>query len=144
MPAGVARHCDFRPRAASWRRLLVTIGHTDDAPSLLRRLGLGSDWGLGHYDRIIDGEGVVCGPDGVTNFNRLRAALGRKARAKHSSMPSTCWRHRRQTAGSAVPVGAMRRLDQDQPGCASGDEDHGIVSGGSHDLQRPNCALTYN
>ena len=26
----------------------------------------------------IDGEGVVCGPDGVTDFNRLRAALGRK------------------------------------------------------------------
>jgi ATP-dependent DNA ligase len=26
----------------------------------------------------IDGEGVVWGPDGVTDFNRLRAALGRK------------------------------------------------------------------
>jgi bifunctional non-homologous end joining protein LigD len=25
----------------------------------------------------IDGEGVVCGPDGVTDFNRLRAAVGR-------------------------------------------------------------------
>jgi bifunctional non-homologous end joining protein LigD len=25
----------------------------------------------------IDGEGVVCGPDGLTDFNRLRAALGR-------------------------------------------------------------------
>ena len=26
----------------------------------------------------IDGEGVVCGPDGVTDFDRLRAAMGRK------------------------------------------------------------------
>jgi bifunctional non-homologous end joining protein LigD len=26
----------------------------------------------------IDGEGVVCGPDGASDFNRLRAALGRK------------------------------------------------------------------
>jgi bifunctional non-homologous end joining protein LigD len=26
----------------------------------------------------LDGEGVVCGPDGVTDFDRLRAAVGRK------------------------------------------------------------------
>jgi bifunctional non-homologous end joining protein LigD len=26
----------------------------------------------------IDGEGVVCGPDGVSDFSRLRAAVGRK------------------------------------------------------------------
>ena len=26
----------------------------------------------------IDGEGVVCGPDGVSDFERLRAAVGRK------------------------------------------------------------------
>ncbi len=26
----------------------------------------------------LDGEGVICGPDGVTDFDRLRAAIGRK------------------------------------------------------------------
>jgi ATP-dependent DNA ligase len=26
----------------------------------------------------LDGEGVVCGPDGLTDFDRLRAAVGRK------------------------------------------------------------------
>jgi ATP-dependent DNA ligase len=25
----------------------------------------------------LDGEGVACGPDGVTDFDRLRAAVGR-------------------------------------------------------------------
>ena len=28
----------------------------------------------------LDGEGVACGPDGVTNFELLRAALGRPAK----------------------------------------------------------------
>jgi ATP-dependent DNA ligase len=30
----------------------------------------------------IDGEGVVCGPDGVSDFDRLRAAVGRKGSGK--------------------------------------------------------------
>ena len=30
----------------------------------------------------IDGEGVVCGPDGVSDFDRLRAAVGRKGSRK--------------------------------------------------------------
>ena len=39
----------------------------------------------------IDGEGVVCGPDGVSDFDRLRAAVGRWARGRRSCTPSTCW-----------------------------------------------------
>lgn len=30
----------------------------------------------------IDGEGIVCGPDGVSDFDRLRAAVGRKGSRK--------------------------------------------------------------
>ena len=32
----------------------------------------------------IDGEGVVCRPDGVSDFNLLRAAVGRRGSCMHS------------------------------------------------------------
>ena len=47
--------------------------HTDRAPGIAEAL-----MALKVKSITIDGEGVVCGPDGVTDFNRLRAALGRK------------------------------------------------------------------
>ncbi len=47
--------------------------HTDRAPGIVEAL-----MALKVKSITIDGEGVVCGPDGVTDFNRLRAALGRK------------------------------------------------------------------
>jgi bifunctional non-homologous end joining protein LigD len=47
--------------------------HTDRAPGIAEAL-----MALKVRSVTIDGEGVVCGPDGVTDFNRLRAALGRK------------------------------------------------------------------
>ena len=47
--------------------------HTDRAPGIAEAL-----MALKVKSVTIDGEGVVCGPDGVTDFNRLRAALGRK------------------------------------------------------------------
>ena len=47
--------------------------HTDRAPAIAEAL-----LALKVKSVTIDGEGVVCGPDGVTDFNRLRAALGRK------------------------------------------------------------------
>jgi ATP-dependent DNA ligase len=47
--------------------------HTDRAPGIAEAL-----MSLKVRSVTIDGEGVVCGPDGVTDFNRLRAALGRK------------------------------------------------------------------
>jgi len=47
--------------------------HTDRAPAIAEAL-----MALQVKSVTIDGEGVVCGPDGVTDFNRLRAALGRK------------------------------------------------------------------
>ena len=46
--------------------------HTDRAPGIAEAL-----MALKVRSVTIDGEGVVCGPDGVTDFNRLRAALGR-------------------------------------------------------------------
>jgi bifunctional non-homologous end joining protein LigD len=47
--------------------------HTDRAPGIAEAL-----MALKVRSVTIDGEGVVCGPDGVTDFNRLRAAPGRK------------------------------------------------------------------
>jgi hypothetical protein len=47
--------------------------HTDRAPAIAEAL-----LALEVKSVTLDGEGVVCGPDGVTDFNRLRAALGRK------------------------------------------------------------------
>jgi bifunctional non-homologous end joining protein LigD len=47
--------------------------HTERAPLIAEAL-----LALKVKSVTIDGEGVVCGPDGVTDFNRLRAALGRK------------------------------------------------------------------
>ncbi len=47
--------------------------HTERAPGIAEAL-----MALKVKSITIDGEGVVCGPDGVTDFNRLRAALGRK------------------------------------------------------------------
>jgi bifunctional non-homologous end joining protein LigD len=47
--------------------------HTDRAPGIAEALMT-----LRVKSVTIDGEGVVCGPDGLTDFNRLRAALGRK------------------------------------------------------------------
>jgi bifunctional non-homologous end joining protein LigD len=47
--------------------------HTDRVPLIAEALAA-----LRVESVTLDGEGVVCGPDGVTDFNRLRAALGRK------------------------------------------------------------------
>jgi len=50
------------------------IDHSDRAPAIADAL-----LALNVRSVTIDGEGVVCGPDGVTDFDRLRAAMGRKA-----------------------------------------------------------------
>ena len=47
--------------------------HADRAPAIADAL-----LALNVQSVTIDGEGVVCGPDGVTDFDRLRAAMGRK------------------------------------------------------------------
>ena len=49
------------------------IDHSDQAPVIAEAL-----LALNVRSVTIDGEGVVCGPDGVTDFDRLRAAMGRK------------------------------------------------------------------
>ena len=49
------------------------IDHSDRAPVIAETL-----LALNVRSITIDGEGVVCGPDGVTDFDRLRAAMGRK------------------------------------------------------------------
>jgi ATP-dependent DNA ligase len=36
---------------------------------------------------ILDGEGVICGPDSVSDFDRMRAVFGRKG----SPDASMCW-----------------------------------------------------
>ena len=58
-----------------WVRVFPRLGndHTDRTPGIAEAL-----LALRVKSMTIDGEGVVCGPDGVTDFNRLRAALGRK------------------------------------------------------------------
>jgi bifunctional non-homologous end joining protein LigD len=50
-------------------------GHdwTERVPAIARALAL-----LPVASVTIDGEGVACGPDGVTDFERMRAAVGRK------------------------------------------------------------------
>jgi bifunctional non-homologous end joining protein LigD len=40
---------------------------------------------------IVDGEGVICGPDGASDFDRLRACFQPRRRAMHSCMHSMCW-----------------------------------------------------
>ena len=50
------------------------IDHSDRAPVIAEAL-----LALNVRSITIDGEGVVCGPDGVTDFDRLRAAMGRKS-----------------------------------------------------------------
>jgi hypothetical protein len=47
--------------------------HTDRAPAIAEAL-----MALRVKSVTIDGEGMVCGPDDLTDFNRLRAARGRK------------------------------------------------------------------
>ena len=59
----ICRRDDDRVRVFSRRG----IDHTDRAPVIAEALSI-----------TIDGEGVVCGPEGVTDFDRLRAAMGRK------------------------------------------------------------------
>jgi bifunctional non-homologous end joining protein LigD len=49
------------------------VDHSDRAPAIAEALQA-----LNVRSVTIDGEGVVCGPDGVTDFDRLRAAMGRK------------------------------------------------------------------
>jgi bifunctional non-homologous end joining protein LigD len=49
------------------------IDHADRAPAIAEAL-----LALNVRSVTIDGEGVVCGPGGVTDFDRLRAAMGRK------------------------------------------------------------------
>jgi bifunctional non-homologous end joining protein LigD len=57
----------------------------------------------------LDGEGVVLYDRGVTGFERLRSALagreGSRVRARRGG-------HRREVAGSALPVRAITRLGQ--------------------------------
>jgi bifunctional non-homologous end joining protein LigD len=56
-------------------RVFSRRGHdwTDRVPRIAEPLG-----SLQVTSIIIDGEGVVCGPDGVADFDRLRAAVGWK------------------------------------------------------------------
>jgi bifunctional non-homologous end joining protein LigD len=49
------------------------IDHSDRAPAIAEGL-----LALKVRSVTIDGEGVVCGPNGLTDFDRLRAAMGRK------------------------------------------------------------------
>jgi bifunctional non-homologous end joining protein LigD len=49
------------------------VDHSDRAPAIAEALQA-----LPVRSITLDGEGVVCGPDGTTDFNRLRAAMGRK------------------------------------------------------------------
>jgi ATP-dependent DNA ligase len=59
------------------------IDHSDRAPVIAEAL-----LALNVRSVTIDGEGVVCGPDGVTDCGLQWDA---RALAKPSSMPSTCW-----------------------------------------------------
>jgi ATP-dependent DNA ligase len=65
-------------RDGDWVRVFCRRGkdHTDRAPAIADAL-----LALRVKSVTLDREGVICGPDGVTDFDRLRAALGRAARA---------------------------------------------------------------
>jgi hypothetical protein len=39
----------------------------------------------------LDGEGVICGSDGKSDFDRMRACFNRRARPMPSCIRSTCW-----------------------------------------------------
>ena len=72
------KHDGFRfvcRREGDWVRVFSRRGidHSDRAPAIVEAL-----MALNIRSVTIDGEGVVCGPDGVTDFDRLRAAMGRK------------------------------------------------------------------
>jgi bifunctional non-homologous end joining protein LigD len=60
-------------------RVFSRRGHdwTDRVPLIAEALAA-----LSVKSVTIDGEGVVCGPDGVSDFDRLRAAVGRKGSGK--------------------------------------------------------------
>ena len=40
---------------------------------------------------ILDGEGVICGPNGVSDFDRMRAVFGRRGSPEAFLLPSMCW-----------------------------------------------------
>jgi bifunctional non-homologous end joining protein LigD len=65
----ICRREDDRVRVFSRRG----IDHADRAPAIAEAL-----LALNVRSVTIDGEGVVCGPGGVTDFDRLRAVMGRK------------------------------------------------------------------
>jgi bifunctional non-homologous end joining protein LigD len=72
------KHDGFR--FVCWRvgdrmRVFSRRGHdwTEKVPLIARALAA-----LPVKSVTIDGEGVVCGPDGIPDFDRLRAAVGRK------------------------------------------------------------------
>jgi hypothetical protein len=62
-------------REGDWVRVFSRHGndYTDRVPAIAEALAA-----LKLKSATIDGEGVVCDPDGVTDFDLLRAALGRK------------------------------------------------------------------
>jgi ATP-dependent DNA ligase len=39
----------------------------------------------------LGGEGVICDPDGKSDFDRMRACFSRQTRQKRSCTLSTCW-----------------------------------------------------
>ena len=61
----------------------------------------------------LDGEGVARDPNGVTNFELLRAALGRPAKREVFLRPRTCWNSTAATCGASrgrTAAGDLARL----------------------------------
>jgi hypothetical protein len=56
----------------------------------------------------LDGEGVVCGRDGVSDFELLREAVSRKGSGARSSTPSTYWRLTGPICGAAPGTNGAR------------------------------------
>ena len=57
----------------------------------------------------LDGEGVVCGEDGVADFDRLRAPSAARARATHSCTRSTCLKLMAPTCAATLGTCGGRR-----------------------------------
>jgi bifunctional non-homologous end joining protein LigD len=53
---------------------------------------------------IIDGEAVVCGADGRSDFDKLRSQA---PTIRSCSMPSTCWNWTATTGGRVPPAGTQ-------------------------------------
>src|ERR1700730_6101095 len=95
------KHDGFRficRREGNRIRVFSRRGHdwTDRVPRIVDTLAR-----LPATSVTLDGEGVACDPNGVTNFELLRAALGRPAKREVFLYAFDCWNSTAATCGAS-------------------------------------------